>query len=576
MEKNLRKIDFNKFEVDEESQEIIFSCASELPYTRYECGIEYDEVLKIDKNSVDLSRLNGGASVLFNHDPDQLLGVVEKAFIANRKVFVTCRFSKNDHFSVRIYKDILEGLVKNISIGYQILDYEDFTENGRNIRNVTKWMIYEVSVVSIPADASVGIRSLKVAEEEKVEEPVEEEKVEETAPAEEAVETEEAVEEKPVAEEAVETEEEPVETEKEKVEKAVETEEEKVVEEEIVEETAPALDEEEKVEIEKIGSDFGVAEEEVKRAISENLSVREFKNLILTKNKTFKIKENKNMNRKEFTDYLNARNFDNPFTLRDFSGFAPAGLVATETMPLVAALEKRLGVKGFRTISGLNSQIEIPVQTGRHTVYAPGVNETGTDSNPEITKLVLAPKKFVASTVIGKEMLVASNSDIEAFIVDAITKELAYEVENYMLEKVLAGAGKEINYSNINAITWQDVLAFESAIGGFNTSDASFVMSAPARAALKGIEKAEGTARYICENNEVNGYKVEVSGCVKNDNIYFGDWSNLVLATFGEGLSITIDPYTEARSGAVVVVGSICVDSGLIAPAAFTVGKVQD
>ena len=281
------------------------------------------------------------------------------------------------------------------------------------------------------------------------------------------------------------------------------------------------------------------------------------------------------MNRQSFRDYLNARNFDTPFALRDFTGFADPALVSTESLTLEAALAKRMGLKGFRTIAGLTSQVEIPVQKGRVTVGQIGINEASTDSKPTFEKITLAPKKFVASTVIGKEMLTASNSDVEAFIIDTITRELAYEVENYMLGKVAEGAATELNISALNAFTWQDALSFQAAIGSYQMGEASFIMSAPARAALKGIEKAQGTAQFICENNEINGYRVDVSGCVKNDNIYMGAWENLVLASFAEGLVITVDPYTEARSGAVVIVGTLCADAGVLAPEAFCVGKVQ-
>lgn len=196
-------------------------------------------------------------------------------------------------------------------------------------------------------------------------------------------------------------------------------------------ETAPEekeLDEAEKEEIEKIGADFDVPQEEIKSAIDKKLTVKEFKKQIKTKTFNLKEKETENMNRKSFREFLQARNFDNPFVMRDFSGFAPANLVATETLPLVAMLEKKLGLTGYRTISGLNSQIEIPVQASRVTVTAPGINEASTDSVPEFNKLVLAPHKLTASVTIGKEMLVASNSDVEAFIIDSIMRELAYGV----------------------------------------------------------------------------------------------------------------------------------------------------
>lgn len=81
--------------------------------------------------------------------------------------FVRVRFSRNDDFANRIYKDILDGLIKNVSIGYVVQGYEDKKENGINNRYVTKWMIYETSIVSIPADDSVGIRTLAIKEKEK-------------------------------------------------------------------------------------------------------------------------------------------------------------------------------------------------------------------------------------------------------------------------------------------------------------------------------------------------------------------------------------------------------------------------
>jgi len=74
----------------------------------------------------------------------------------------------------------------------------------------------------------------------------------------------------------------------------------------------------------------------------------------------------------------------------------------------------------------------------------------------------------------------------------------------------------------------------EAAIDGYLVDNMAFVMSPSARASLKATPKAEGTiAGFICENNEVNGYTVNVTGVAGNDNIYFGDWNELVLGTWG-------------------------------------------
>jgi len=83
-------------------------------------------VLVIRDDTVDMSRLNGGAAVvLFNHDTDKLLGIVESAWIVEDKIYVKVRFSANDTLADRVFKDILDGVIKNVSIGYEIRHYTE-------------------------------------------------------------------------------------------------------------------------------------------------------------------------------------------------------------------------------------------------------------------------------------------------------------------------------------------------------------------------------------------------------------------------------------------------------------------
>jgi len=145
---------------------------------------------------------------------------------------------------------------------------------------------------------------------------------------------------------------------------------------------------------------------------------------------------------KRFAQYLSERQFEQPFMLRDFAGFADSALVGTETTPLVSALDRKLGVKGYRAINGLRSNITIPVQNSRLTVGEVGICESATDSNPTFEKVELSPKKITGSVLVCKEMLANTNSDVEAFIIDALLKEISYKIENMMLEKVAESAGK--------------------------------------------------------------------------------------------------------------------------------------
>jgi hypothetical protein len=76
-----------------------------------------------------------------------------------------------------------------------------------------------------------------------------------------------------------------------------------------------------------------------------------------------------------------------------------------------------------------------------------------------------------------------------------------------------------------------------------------FITSPACLASLKSTPKAENTiAGFICEDGYMNGYEVAVSGCTENDNIYFADWSKLVLGTWeNSAMSIMLDQYSHSR-----------------------------
>ena len=589
----MERISFEKFEVDEENRSITFSCASDLPYERYDDDRErpYKEILVISEEAVDLHRLNGGASLLWGHDTDDLIGVVDNAYIVENKLFVKVRFSKNDKKADRIWKDILDGLIKNVSVGYAVEHFIEKEVDNELVRYVDRWMPYEVSIVSVPADETVGIRSMKKKNTKAMtEEP-------------EKMETENKQEQEcpqcPKGEKGdcgIEAENEALKAENEELKARIKEMEENAVDdaannEENAPENAPETSPEnapetspenpEAEEIKACGDAMGVPKEEQEKAIKAGVTAREFKQIY----RNFNININttkKERNTMKFAEYLREGNFNDKFTVRNFTGFGGqtgeggAPLIGTETQPLVAALEKVIGVKGFRTIAGLTSNISIPVQTTRNVAYQTAhLRDAATTSNPVFTNVMLTPVKISGNTRIGKELIAQANDDVEAFIIDSLTKEIGYKVEDYLLGKVASGATGSVTYSALTAIDWNDVLAFEASIGGYALEEPAYVMSPAARAALKGIAKAGTFPVFLCEDNMVNGYKVNVSGCVSNDNIFFGDWSKLLLGIWGQGLEIMVNPYTYAKEGDVEIVASICVDAAVLQGDAFVVGSVQ-
>ena len=158
--KNYKRSETTTFdEVEERTYQFPFS--SEFPVERYFGS----EVLSHEKGAADLDRLNDSAPLLFNHDPDRVIGVVERAYIdeKKRRGYTQVRFSRNE-FAQEVLSDVKDGILRNVSFGYSIDKMEE-REGGDFV--ATSWRPYEVSVVSIPADPGVGIgRSLVDSETE--------------------------------------------------------------------------------------------------------------------------------------------------------------------------------------------------------------------------------------------------------------------------------------------------------------------------------------------------------------------------------------------------------------------------
>ncbi|MBT8458369.1 MAG: phage major capsid protein, partial [Boseongicola sp.] len=134
---------------------LTFPLSSEEPYRRY----DGNEILVHDKKSVDLSFLNSGnAPLLDNHNRHTSvrtqIGVIDKAWLSGKRIYVTVRFS-NRAEAQEIKQDIEDGILTNVSVGYDVLKVERDADSEDY--RVTSWKPKEASVVSVPADTTVGV-----------------------------------------------------------------------------------------------------------------------------------------------------------------------------------------------------------------------------------------------------------------------------------------------------------------------------------------------------------------------------------------------------------------------------------
>lgn len=156
--KNFRVLSVGNDSIDVENRTVVFSAASEYPVRRYDWEREeyYNEILSMTPEDIDFTRV-AGSPVLAQHDQDKQIGVIERASVEDGKFVVVARFSDSSARANEYFADIASGIRRNVSIGYQLLKVvrEDVIDGDRTV--VFRWMPYEVSIVSVPADPTVGV-----------------------------------------------------------------------------------------------------------------------------------------------------------------------------------------------------------------------------------------------------------------------------------------------------------------------------------------------------------------------------------------------------------------------------------
>jgi HK97 family phage major capsid protein/HK97 family phage prohead protease len=142
-------------EINEEAREVPLSFSSEEPYERW-WGVE---VLGHAPTEVDMTWISSGrAPFLADHDTRQQIGVITSAQLGtDRKGRAVVRFGKSPR-AEQEWQDVKDGVRGNVSVGYEILELELVKQEAElKTYRVTDWRPLEVSLVSIPADMSVGV-----------------------------------------------------------------------------------------------------------------------------------------------------------------------------------------------------------------------------------------------------------------------------------------------------------------------------------------------------------------------------------------------------------------------------------
>lgn len=557
-------IDTRGIDMDKRTVELAFS--SEEPVDRG-WGME---ILDHSPGSINTAFIGSGrAPLLVDHDPTQQVGVVEEVAIGpDRVARARVRFGRSAR-AEEIFQDVVDGIRTNISVGYVIDELKQETKGGDGKKasyRAMKWSPLEISSVSIPADARVGVgRSVnQIGEEPKVE--IMSIEINEGAIREEAARAERSRvagilelgtrhNKRPLADKAI--------------------------------ADGVSLDAFRGALLDQIGqkpledspADIGMSAREagaysLVRALDAAASgnwqkaglEREASQAVAAK-----------LGR-------DARGFFLPMDVqtRDLTvGTASAGgnLVGTDHLgaSFIELLRNRMVVQslGASVLSGLRGNVAIPKQSGAATAYWVSENSAFTESNHTFAQVTMSPKFVGTYTDMSRRLLVQSDPSVEALVRSDLATVLAIAVDLAAFHGTgtngqptglinQSGIGSVAIGTNGGAPTWASVvnLMREVEIDNALAGSIAYVTNPKVKAKLMTTPKQSSgvEGNFILQDPaNLNGYRFEATNQISStltkgsssgvcSAMFFGNFSELLVGYWG-GLDVLVDPYTGGAAG---------------------------
>lgn len=597
-----RDITITREMVNAEERTVELSFSSEAPCERW-WGVE---ILDHSNGAMRTERIaSGAAPLLVNHDWDDQVGVIEELLASEGKGRARVRFSRSAR-GEEIFNDVVDGIRACVSVGYiihaSILEKE---EEGTETYRVTDWEPFEISIVSIPADTTVGVgrgfdtRSLiKFLQTEDIT------MRDQTTPAD--VDNRSA-------DTTINTQE---------IEKRARDDERNKERQRVSEIHAAG----------RAFKDYG-GEALATEFVATGKSLSEFQRAMQKRvandssipTKTADIGMTKSdVKRFSFVRALNALasptdrraqsaaayEFECSATAAKAMGKDSRGIMVPHDVlrrgltvgdsasagdlvddvfrvdDFITMLRNAMVIPnlGVRMIGGLVGDITIPRQTSGNTAYWVEEGNDVSESEPAFDQVKMRPRTLGGMTEISRKLLLQSSIEIEGFVRNEIATTIALEIERAAIfgsgsgEEPLGvanmtGVGSVVGGANGAAPTWKHMVDLETLIAVANalTDNMGYLTNAKVRGKLKQTLKETNIAGWVWGDGDtpINGYRAEVTNMVPSNitkgtgqnlsAIMFGNWSDMMIGMWG-GLDLTVDPYTKAPSGTIRVVGLQDVD----------------
>lgn len=609
-----RAAEVGKIDVEKRTVELAFSSE-----TTVDRGWFF-EILDHGKESVDMAWVaSGRAPLLADHDPAIQIGVIESAEISKDRVGrAVVRFGKGVQADA-YFQDVVDGIRTNISVGYSIdhVVLEEETDNSVTYR-IMKWKPLEISLVSIPADQSVGIGRSEGEESETDIKPKIKPMENRTMP--EANNNPAANANAPAANITVDPD-------------KIRADARNAEQTRIREITALAtrhnmLDKaDEFINSDKTVDAFrefvlnALGTRKPVETVSNNLigltdkESRQFSILRAIRAQVFH--DNKTIQEEAAFEREVSESVVNKFKGRKFRGNiqiptevlvagmrgmngkrdlnvgndAQGGyLVANEMQPnsFIELLRNSMMVRmlGATVLTGLEGNLSIPKQAGAGTGYWVVEGGDVTESQQALGQVALNPKTAGGRTQYTRRMLLQSSLDVENFVRGDLAAVIGRAVDKAGL-KGTGASGEPLGILNTTGIgsvsitthtfTFAKMVDLETEVATDNADlgKLAYLASAADRGRMKQTEKASSTGLYIWSNmagapgvGEVNGYPAYATNQLADDEVIFGNWADLLIGEWGV-LDILVNPYAKSASGGVEITALQDVDCAVRHPESF-------
>jgi HK97 family phage major capsid protein len=573
--------------------------ASELPYERY-WGVE---ILDCTAGSIRLGRMGSGANLLCDHDTTDVVGVVESVQIgADRVARAVVRFGKSQR-AEEVWQDVLGGIRRNVSVGYMI-HRATLVESvdGLDTYRVNDWEPFEVSLVSVPADASVGVgRSLAPAEQ----------------PPEDAVATPAGLDAARATPVSIAT---PLTaTPTPKGQKMSD-----------IQAPAAAAERNHALEISKLaatiaspgagdlalksiqaGHTVEMFQAEVLRSLAKQPLPTAAIGLTAQEGKRYSVlRAIRALTDKDWTNAGFERECHQAILKRSGMGEAPnngffvpyevqkrdmtagtanAGgvLVATDNLAssFIDLLRNRAVVAqlGATMLSGLVGNVTIPKQTGGGTAYWLTNEATPiTESQQTLGQLSMTPKNVGAYTEISRQLMMQSSPAADMLVMNDLSRVLALAIDLAALEGSGA-SGQPTGISNtgsIGAVTgtslaYAGILEFQTDVAAANAlaGNCAYVTTPAVAALLATRQRFSSTDTPLWNGNvldgTMSGFRAMSTNQLTAASMIFGDFSQVVIGEWGM-LELALNPYANFTAAISGVRAIQTVDVGIRYAGAFS------